>query len=108
MFDFLRCAHELVEFNNARQVTPFTVYQDNISTIMIAYMGALLHLMMQNEDSLTSAISGTRSTWKPISLSWRYTLHLPTTVLMMTYSRASAPPNGAEFHRFTELLMDTL
>jgi hypothetical protein len=29
MFDFLRCA----------QVTPFTVYQDNISTIMIAYMG---------------------------------------------------------------------
>ena len=34
MFDFL-----LVEFNNARQVTPFTVYQDDISTIMIAYMG---------------------------------------------------------------------
>ena len=39
MFDLLQCAHELAEFIQARQETPFTVYQDNMSTITIAYMG---------------------------------------------------------------------
>ena len=39
MFDLLQCAHELVEFVQARQKTPITVYQDNPSTITIAYMG---------------------------------------------------------------------
>jgi hypothetical protein len=31
MFDLLQCAHELAEFIQARQETPFTVYQDNTS-----------------------------------------------------------------------------
>ena len=39
MFDLLQCAHELAEFIQARQETPFTVFQDNTSTITIAYMG---------------------------------------------------------------------
>jgi hypothetical protein len=39
MFDLLQCAHELAEFIQARQKTPFVVYQDNTSTIIIAYMG---------------------------------------------------------------------
>jgi hypothetical protein len=39
MFDLLQCAHELAEFIQARQhETPFTVFQDNASTITIAYM----------------------------------------------------------------------
>ena len=29
MFDLLQCGHELVEFIQAQQKTPFTVYQDN-------------------------------------------------------------------------------
>ena len=32
-------SHELAEFIQARQETPFTVFQDNTSTITIAYMG---------------------------------------------------------------------
>jgi hypothetical protein len=36
MFDLLQCAHELAEFIQARQET---LYQDNMSTITIAYMG---------------------------------------------------------------------
>jgi hypothetical protein len=39
MFDLLQCAHELAEFLHARQEMPFTVFQDNTSTITIAYMG---------------------------------------------------------------------
>jgi len=39
MFDLLQCAHELAEFIQARKETPFTVYQDNTSTITIVYMG---------------------------------------------------------------------
>ena len=39
MFDLLQCAHELAEFVQARQKTPFTMYQDNTSTIIIAYIG---------------------------------------------------------------------
>ena len=39
LFDLLQCAHELAEFIQARQETPFTVFQDNTSTITIAYMG---------------------------------------------------------------------
>ena len=32
MFDLLQCAHELAEFIQARQETPFTVYQVNTTT----------------------------------------------------------------------------
>jgi hypothetical protein len=39
IFDLLQCTHELAEFIQARQETPFTVFQDNTSTITIAYMG---------------------------------------------------------------------
>ena len=39
MLDLLQCAHELAEFIQAGQKTPFTVYQDNTSTIPITYMG---------------------------------------------------------------------
>ena len=39
MFDPLQCAYELAEFIQARQETPFIVYQNNTSTITIAYMG---------------------------------------------------------------------
>ena len=38
MLDLLQCAHELAGFIQARQKTPFTVYQDNTSTITIAYI----------------------------------------------------------------------
>ena len=98
MFDLLQCAHELAEFIQGRQKTPFVVYQDNTSTIIIAYMGR--------------SSSHAKRRFIDIRYFW-FKDHLEAKFAELVYlASADHPPNllasirsGAEFHHFTKLIM---
>ena len=100
MFDLLQCAHELAEFIQARQETPFTVYQDNTSTITIAYnMGR-------------SSSHAAKRRFIDIHYFW-FKEHLEAEFAELVYlasadHHADLLPSirsGAEFRHFTKLIM---
>ena len=98
MFDLLQCAHELAEFIQARQETPFTVFQDNTSTISIAYMGR--------------SSSHAKRRFIDIRYFW-FKEHLEAKFAELVYLASADHPadllasirSGAEFRHFTKLIM---
>ncbi len=98
MFDLLQCAHELAEFIQARQETPFTVFQDNTSTITIAYMGR--------------SSSHAKRRFIDIRYFW-FKEHLEAKFAELVYLASADHPadllasirSGAEFRHFTKLIM---
>jgi len=101
MFDLLQCAHELADFIHARQQTPFTVFQDNTSTITIAYMGR--------------SSSHAKRRFIEIRYFW-FKEHLEAKFAELVYLASSDHPadllasvrSGAEFNHFTKLIMGTI
>ena len=95
----VQCAHELAEFIQARQETPFTVYQDNTSTITIAYMGR-------------SSSHAAKRRFIDIHYFW-FKEHLEAEFAELVYlasadHHADLLPSirsGAEFRHFTKLIM---
>ena len=98
MFDLLQCAHELAEFIQARQETPFTVFQDNTSTITIAYMGR--------------SSSHAKRRFIDIPYFW-FKEHLEAKFAKLVYLASADHPadlfasirSGAKFRYFTKLIM---
>ena len=90
MFDLLQCAHELAEFIQARQETPFTVFQDNTSTIIIAYMD-------RSSSHAKRRFIDIRYFWFKEHLEAKFADH-PADLLASIRS-------GAEFRHFTKLIM---
>ena len=101
MFDLLQCAHELAEFLHARQEMPFTVFQDNTSTITIAYMGR--------------SSSHAKRRFIEIRYFW-FKEHLEAKFAQLVYLASCDHPadllasvrSGAEFKRFSQLIMGTI
>ena len=98
MFDLLQCAHELAEFVQARQKTPFTMYQDNTSTIIIAYIG-------RSSSHEKQRFIDTRYFW--------FKEHLEAKFTELVYLASADHPadllasirSGADFRHFTKLIM---
>ena len=101
MFDLLQCAHELAEFMHAHQAMPFTVFQDNTSTITIAYMGR--------------SSSHAKRRFIEIRYFW-FKEHLEAKFAELVYLASADHPadllasvrSGAEFKHFTKLIMGTI
>jgi hypothetical protein len=97
-FNLLQCAHELAEFIQARQETPFTVFQDNTSSITIAYMGR--------------SSSHAKRRFIDVHYFW-FKEHLEAKFAELVYlASADHPANllasihsGAEFRHFSKLIM---
>jgi len=102
MFDLLQCAHELSEFIHAHQKTPFTVFQDNTSTITIAYMGR-------------SSSHAKRRRFIEIRYFW-FKEDLEAKFAELVYLASADHPadllasvrSGAEFKHFTKLIVGTI
>jgi len=102
MFDLLQCSNELMEFLTAgKQKLPFTVFQDNTSTITIAYMGR--------------SSSHAKRRFIEIRYFW-FKEHLDGGFAKLDYLKSADHPadllasvrSGAEFKHFTSLIMGTI
>ena len=101
MFDLIQCAHELVTFLQVPQDTPFTVFQDNTSTITIAYMGR--------------SSSHAKRRFIEIRYFW-FKEHLEANFAKLDYLASANHPadllasvrSGAEFNNFSKLIMGTI
>ena len=102
MFDLLQCANDLMQFlQPGRQQLPFTVFQDNTSTITIAYMGR--------------SSSHAKRRFIEIRYFW-FKEHLDGGFAKLDYLRSEDHPadllasvrSGAEFKHFTNLIMGTI
>jgi hypothetical protein len=101
-FDLLQCANDLLQFILAGcQKLPFTVFQDNTSTITIAYMGR--------------SSSHAKRRFIEIRYFW-FKEHLDAGFAKLDYLKSEDHPadllasvrSGAEFKRFTNLIMGTI
>jgi hypothetical protein len=98
MFDLLQCGAELMAFLQISQKRPFTVYQDNTSTITIAYMGR--------------SSSHAKRRFIEIRFMW-FKEHLDAGFAKLEYLSSNDHPadllasnrSGAEFKHFTNLIM---
>ena len=103
MFDLLQCAHELAEFIQAQQKTPFPMYEDNTttSTITIVYMGRF-------SSHTKHRFIDTRYFW--------FKEHLEAKFAELVYLASADQPadllasirSGEEFRHFTKLIMGTI
>ena len=101
MFDLIQCAHELATFLQVPQDTPFVVYQDNTSTITIAYMGR--------------SSSHAKRRFIEIRYFW-FKEHLEANFAKLEYLASTDHPadllasvrSGAEFNHFSKLIMGTI
>jgi hypothetical protein len=101
MFDLLQCANDLMEFLQIKQKQPFTVYQDNTSTITIAYMGR--------------SSSHAKRRFIEIRYFW-FKEHLDAGFAKLEYLASADHPadllasvrTGADFSNFTKIVMGTI
>ena len=101
MFDLLQCANDLMGFLQIKQEQPFTVYQDNTSTITIAYMGR--------------SSSHAKRRFIEIRYFW-FKEHLDAGFAKLKYLASADHPadllasvrTGAEFSHFTKIVMGTI
>jgi hypothetical protein len=102
MFDLLQCSNELVEYlAPGKQKLPFSVFQDNTSTITIAYMGR--------------SSSHAKRRFIEIRYFW-FKDHLDGGFAKLDYLKSADHPadllasvrSGAEFKHFTNLIMGTI
>ena len=102
MFDLLQCANDLMQFlQPGCQKMPFSVFQDNTSTITIAYMGR--------------SSSHAKRRFIEIRYFW-FKEHLDGGFAKLEYLRSEDHPadllasvrSGAEFKHFTNLIMGNI
>ena len=101
MFDLLQCANDLMSFICVPQEQPFTVYQDNTSTITIAYMGR--------------SSSQAKRRFLEIRYFW-FKEHLDAGFAKLEYLASEDHPadllasvrSGAEFKHFSSMIMGTI
>ena len=102
MFDLLQCANDLMQFlQPGCQKMPFSVFQDNTSTITIAYMGR--------------SSSHAKRRFIEIRYFW-FKEHLDGGFAKLEYLRSEDHPadllasvrSGAEFKHFTNLIMGSI
>ena len=101
MFDLLQCGAELMAFLQIGQRRPFTVYQDNTSTITIAYMGR--------------SSSHAKRRFIEIRFMW-FKEHLDAGFAKLEYLSSADHPadllasirSGSEFRHFTSLIMGNI
>ena len=101
MFDLLQCAHELTTFLGIRQETPFVVYQDNTSTITIAYMG-------RSSSHAKRRFIAIRYFWFKEQLETNYVRLKYLASVDHPADLLASVRSGGEFNHFSRLIMGTI